>query len=40
VHHSFEADAFFPIIKEEEWKLANQLQLKDEQHQYDYTKLI
>jgi dihydrofolate reductase len=38
VHHSFEADAFFPVIKEEEWKLTqSELQLKDEQHQYDYT---
>jgi dihydrofolate reductase len=38
VHHSFEADAFFPVIKEEEWELTqSELQLKDEQHQYDYT---
>lgn len=38
VHHSFEADAFFPVIKEEDWRL-NQTEkhLKDDKHQYDYT---
>jgi dihydrofolate reductase len=24
VHHTFEADAFFPVIKEEEWVYNNQ----------------
>jgi dihydrofolate reductase len=29
VHHTFEADAFFPIIKEEEWVLQqSELQLR------------
>ena len=38
VHHSFEADAFFPVIKEEDWRLdQSELQLKDDKHQYDYT---
>jgi dihydrofolate reductase len=38
VHHTFEADAFFPIIKEEEWVLQqSELQLKDDKHQFDYS---
>jgi hypothetical protein len=29
VHHTFEADAFFPVIKEEEWVLQqSELQLR------------
>ena len=38
VHHFFEADAFFPVIKEEDWRLEqSELQVKDDKHQYDYT---
>ncbi len=38
VHHNFEADAFFPEIKEEDWELTNSdFQSKDEKHQYDYS---
>ncbi|MFT5253329.1 MAG: dihydrofolate reductase [Flavobacteriales bacterium] len=38
VHHTFEADAFFPIIKEEEWVLQqSELHVKDEKHQFDYS---
>jgi dihydrofolate reductase len=38
VHHSFEADAFFPVIKEEDWRLdQTEKNLKDDKHQYDYT---
>ena len=38
VHHTFDADAFFPEIKQEEWQLINSdLQSKDEKHLYDYT---
>ncbi len=38
VHHSFEADAFFPDINKDEWELINsEFQPKDETHQYDFT---
>lgn len=38
VHHNFEADAFFPEIKPEDWELINSdFQAKDEKHLYDYT---
>ena len=38
VHHTFEADAFFPEIKSEDWELINSdFQNKDEKHLYDYT---
>ena len=38
VHHTFDADAFFPEIKLEEWELVNSdFQAKDEKHLYDYT---
>jgi len=38
VHGDFEADAFFPEIKEEDWKLVqSSLNKKDERHLYDYT---
>jgi len=38
VHHTFEADAFFPTIDEEEWVLnQSEFQSKDDKHQYDYT---
>ncbi|MFC5682591.1 dihydrofolate reductase [Flavobacterium sp. MAHUQ-51] len=38
VHHTFEADAFFPEINENEWELTNsEFQTKDEKHLYDFT---
>ena len=38
VHGEFEADAFFPEIKAEEWELVqSDFNAKDERHFYDYT---
>jgi len=39
VHHVFEdADAFFPVIDEDRWKLVwNKDYFKDEKHAYDYS---
>ena len=38
VHGDFEADAFFPKIKESEWQLVEtEENFKDEKHLYDYT---
>lgn len=38
VHHTFDADAFFPEINLEEWELvSSDFQAKDEKHLYDYT---
>ncbi|WP_125723322.1 dihydrofolate reductase [Flavobacterium ustbae] len=38
VHHSFEADAFFPKINKSEWVLVeSEENFKDEKHLYDYT---
>jgi dihydrofolate reductase len=39
VHHVFEdADAFFPVIDEQEWKLiSNEDYRKDDKHAYDYS---
>lgn len=38
VHHTFEADAFFPKINEREWQLVEtEANVKDETHLYDYT---
>ena len=38
VHHTFEADAFFPKINEREWQLVeSEENFKDETHLYDYT---
>lgn len=38
VHGEFEADAFFPEIKTEEWELVqSDFNAKDERHLYDYT---
>lgn len=38
VHHNFDADAFFPEIKLDEWDLINSdFQAKDEKHLYDYS---
>jgi dihydrofolate reductase len=38
VHGEFEADAFFPEIKAEEWELVqSDFNTKDERHLYDYT---
>lgn len=40
VHHSFEADAFFPEIDLDEWEItASEFQAKDEKHLFDYTYL-
>ncbi len=40
VHHSFEADAFFPEINLEEWELIqSEFQPKDEKHLFDYSYL-
>lgn len=38
VHHSFEADVFFPEIDPEIWELiSEEVHLKDEKHPYDYS---
>lgn len=38
VHHSFEADTFFPEIDLNEWKLiASEFHPKDENHEFDFT---
>jgi dihydrofolate reductase len=38
VHHTFDADVFFPEIKMEEWNLELEaFHSKDEKHLYDYT---
>ena len=38
VHHQFDADAFFPEIKETEWELSqSEFHAKDEKHLFDYT---
>lgn len=38
VHHTFEADAFFPKINKSEWILVeSEENYKDEKHLYDYT---
>lgn len=38
VHHSFEADAFFPEIKLDDWEIIHsEFQPKDEKHLFDYT---
>ncbi len=38
VHGDFEADAFFPEIKAEDWELVqSDFNNKDERHLYDYT---
>ena len=38
VHHSFEADTFFPEIDPEEWQLTeSEFHSKDEKHLFDYT---
>ena len=38
VHHSFEADAYFPEIDLNQWKLQSEtFHPKDEKHQYDFT---
>lgn len=38
VHHTFDADAFFPKINEKEWQLVeSESNFKDETHLYDYT---
>lgn len=38
VHHTFEADAFFPEIDLKEWELVHsEFQSKDDKHLFDYT---
>jgi dihydrofolate reductase len=38
VHHTFEADAFFPEIDLKDWEMIHsEFQNKDEKHQFDYT---
>ncbi|WP_426486554.1 dihydrofolate reductase [Flavobacterium sp. 2] len=38
VHHTFDADTFFPKINESEWILVeSEENFKDEKHLYDYT---
>jgi dihydrofolate reductase len=38
VHHSFDADAFFPEIDLNEWKLIDEeFHPKDQKHQFDFT---
>ena len=38
VHHSFEADTFFPEIDMNKWKLTSaEFHPKDEKHQFDFT---
>ncbi|HWS59475.1 MAG TPA: dihydrofolate reductase [Flavobacterium sp.] len=38
VHHSFDADVFFPHIDPKIWKLTSEIfNPKDEKHLYDYT---
>ncbi|MEO8255329.1 MAG: dihydrofolate reductase [Flavobacterium sp.] len=38
VHHSFDADAFFPEINSDQWQLINSdFQSRDEKHLYDYS---
>lgn len=38
VHHSFEADVFFPEINSEEWTMIqSEFHNKDEKHLFDYT---
>nr|WP_297787793.1 dihydrofolate reductase [uncultured Allomuricauda sp.] len=40
VHGTFEADAFFPEIDEDQWELVNkQHHPKDDRHKYDFTYL-
>lgn len=37
IHRKFEGDAYFPIIKEDEWEIVEQLPgIKDEKNPYDY----
>ncbi|RRA95592.1 dihydrofolate reductase [Paenimyroides viscosum] len=38
IHSTFEADAFFPEIKSEDWKLEHEeFHPKDEKHNFDFT---
>ncbi|WP_405330150.1 dihydrofolate reductase [Leeuwenhoekiella sp. LLG6367-2.1] len=40
VHHTFEADAFFPELNPENWSLVNtQFHDKDERHKYSFSYL-
>lgn len=38
VHHSFDADTYFPEINKQKWKLASaEFHSKDEKHPFDFT---
>lgn len=38
VHHTFEGDAYFPEINEDEWEIiVSEHNEKDEKHRYDYS---
>ncbi len=38
VHHTFEGDAYFPDINEDEWEIIfSEYNEKDEKHNYDYS---
>jgi dihydrofolate reductase len=38
VHHTFEADAFFPEINPKDWEIIlSEFQPKDDKHRFDYT---
>lgn len=38
VHHTFEGDAYFPEINEDEWEIIiSEYNEKDEKHRYDYS---
>ena len=38
IHHSFEADAFFPALQEEYWKLnQNEFHAADEKNKFDFS---
>jgi dihydrofolate reductase len=40
VHHTFEGDAHFPEINEDEWQIVvSEFNEKDEKHHYDYSYL-
>ena len=37
IHEKFEGDAYFPVIKEDEWNIVEKIQgIKDEKNSYDY----
>ena len=42
VHHTFlEADTFFPVLKEDEWKtVSTEKHTADEKHRYDFDFVV